>query len=158
MILLLMDFETFDQNFFISVFPPQGLNLNTPPWKVFPDRRGVAKTNKCKSQKHKRRDHLGNCKRRPHRENKRKHKEKRKQTMNKSKRKGKARSGRALGSSTSSLPPNKLNRSNILICPIVQQRRKTATQFSLDVLSEGSWLHRQASLWGDSSLRYWAPE
>ena len=110
-------FEAFHQNFFITVFPPQGLNLNTPPWKEFSDRRGVAKTNKCKSQKHKRRDHLGNCKRRPHRENKRKHKEKRKQTMNKSKGKGKARSGRVLGSSTSSLPPNKLNRSNILICP-----------------------------------------
>ena len=141
----------------ITVYPHQGLNLNTPPWKEVLDRRGEANTKKCKSKKYKKRDKSGKCKRRPCANN-RKHKEKRKQAMNKSKGKGKARSGRALGSSTSSLPPNKLNRSNILICPIVQQRRKTATQFSLDVLSEGSWLHRQASLWGDSSLRYWAPE
>ena len=143
-------------NFLILVFSPQGLNVNTPPWKEVTDRRGVANMKKCKSKKHQRRDRLRKCKRRPHGTKNRKHKEKRKQAINLAKRKERARGGRVLGSSTTSVPPNKLNRSNIY--QYVQKRFQKATQFSLDVLSEGSWLHWQASLWGDSSLRYWALE
>ena len=105
-------------NFLILVFSPQGLNVNTPPWKEVTDRRGVANMKKCKSKKHQRRDRLRKCKRRPHGTKNRKHKEKRKQAINLAKRKERARGGRVLGSSTTSVPRNKLNRSNnIFKCP-----------------------------------------